>query len=109
MDAITELADRLLARQRRGEEWGLEFEIEYGALTDEERSAFDALVEQRIAHGQERLEAIEATNAALKALLRLLVGSDAPPGATLAEALDAGHIGWLDVVDAIHGVVPNPT
>jgi hypothetical protein len=37
MDEITKLADRLRAKQRRGEELGLEFEVEYGALTDEER------------------------------------------------------------------------
>ena len=84
---VTELADRLLARQRRGEELGSEFEIEYGALTDDERDAYDALVEQRLAHGQERLEAIEATNAALKELLRLQVRK--APGMTVREAIAA--------------------
>ena len=106
MDRITELADRLLARQRRGERWDLEFEIEYGALTDEEQDAYDALVEQRVAHGQERLEAIEATNAALKELLRLQVRK--APGMTVREAIGSGHISLLEVVEAIHGV-PDPT
>lgn len=73
MDEITELADRLRAKQRRGEELGLEFEIEFGALTDDERDEFLALQDQRIAHGEERVEAIEAQNRALKALLRVQV------------------------------------
>jgi hypothetical protein len=39
---------------------GVEFEIEFGALTSEERDEFLALQDQRIAHGDERLEAIGA-------------------------------------------------
>jgi hypothetical protein len=50
MDEITELADRLRAKQRRGEELGLEFEIDFASLTDEERPAFIALMNERIAH-----------------------------------------------------------
>ena len=33
---VAELADRQQARQRRGEAWDLEFEIEFGGLTDEQ-------------------------------------------------------------------------
>ena len=73
MDEITDLADRLRAKRRRGEEPGLEFEPDFASLTDEERDAFLALMYERIAHAQERLEAIEASVAALKALLRLQV------------------------------------
>ena len=42
-DEVTELADRLQAKQRRGEAWDLEFEVGFGALTDEERDRFMAL------------------------------------------------------------------
>jgi galactokinase/mevalonate kinase-like predicted kinase len=106
-DEVAELADRLLAKQRRGEELGVEFEIEFGALTDEERDDFVALMDERAAHGKEKLEAIEATNGALKALLRLLVSSDAPPGTTLGQALVAGYISVLEVVEAVR-TVPDP-
>ena len=50
------------------------------------------------------MEAIEAQNRALKALLRLLMSSDAPPGATLGQALVAGYIGVLEVVEAVRAV-----
>jgi hypothetical protein len=59
-DEVAELADRLLAKQRRGEELGVEFEIEFGALTDEERDDFMALMDERAAHGEEMLEAIRS-------------------------------------------------
>jgi hypothetical protein len=104
MDETTELADRLQAKQRRGEAWDLEFKIEFGALTDEERDAFLALMNERAAHGKEKLEAIEAQYRALKALLRLLLSSDAPPGTTLWEAGHAEYIGVMEVVEAVRAV-----
>jgi hypothetical protein len=91
-------------RLRRGEDPGFEF----GGLTEAERDAFMALVRQRIAHGEEVLEAVEANVRALKALLVLVVSS-APSGSrTLGEALQAGHISIQDVVDAIPGAEPDP-
>jgi hypothetical protein len=67
-----------------------------------------ALVRQRIAHGEEVLEAVEANVRALKALLVLVVSS-APPGSrTLGETLQAGYISIQDVVDAIRGAEPDP-
>ena len=80
-------------------------EIEFGALTDEERDDFLALMDERAAHAEERLEAIEVQNRALKALLRLQVQT--APGMSLREAIGSGHIGLLEVVDAIQGV-PDP-
>jgi hypothetical protein len=67
-----------------------------------------ALINERAAHREERLEAIQAQVGALKALLRLLISSDAPPRATLAEALDASHISLVEVVESIRGAVPDP-
>ena len=58
MDEIVDLADRIAAKQRRGEEWEFEFEIEFTALTEDERDQFLALTEQRTAHKQERLETL---------------------------------------------------
>ena len=46
-DEIAELADRLRAKLRRGEEPGLEFEIEFASLTDDEPDEFLALFDQR--------------------------------------------------------------
>lgn len=54
-DEIAELADRLRAKRRRGEEPGLEFEIEFASLTDDERDEFLALLDQRASHGEEKL------------------------------------------------------
>jgi hypothetical protein len=56
MDEIVDLADRMRAKQRRGEEPGIEFEIEFGALTAAEQDDFVALQNERIAHGEEVLE-----------------------------------------------------
>ena len=67
-----------------------------------------ALMDERAAHGKEKLEAIEATYGALKALLRLLLSSDAPPGTTLWEAGQAGYIDVMQVVETIRGAVPDP-
>lgn len=102
MDEITELADRLRVKQRRGEGWELEFEVEYGGLTDEQRDDFLTLHSERIAHGEERLEAIEAQNRALKALLRLQVRR--APGMTVREAIGSGRISILEVVEALRAV-----
>lgn len=53
-DEIAELADRLRAKLRRGEEPGLEFEIEFASLTDDEPDEFLALFDQRASHGEEK-------------------------------------------------------
>jgi hypothetical protein len=60
-DEIADLADRLRAKQRRGEDPDFEFEIEFGALTADEQDAFVALLRQRTAHGQEGLKASPRT------------------------------------------------
>jgi hypothetical protein len=67
-----------------------------------------ALLDERIAHREERLEGITETNRALKALFVLWVRSDAPPGMSLPEAIGSGHIRLLEVVEAILGAVPDP-
>jgi hypothetical protein len=103
MDEIAELADRMRAKQLRGEEPGMELAVDFFSLTGEEQDRYIMLMNERTAHGKERVEALEASNAAMKSLLRLQVRSDAPPDATLAEAIDAGHISWLEIIEAIDG------
>jgi hypothetical protein len=83
---ISELADRL---QRASD---LEFEIEWGALTDEERDAFMALVRQRTAHGEEVLEALEEN----VRILRLLF------------AWQEGALTTLQFVERVRGELPDP-
>jgi hypothetical protein len=77
-----------------------------GALTGDERDELMALLDGRIAHGEERLEALEENNRALKALLVLQV--QRAPGMTLTEAIGSGRIGILEVIQAIRGAVPDP-
>ena len=72
-DEVVELADRIEERRRRGEDYELEFELEWGALTDEERDEFMVLMRQRRAHAGDVLEAIEANIRVLQALLVLQV------------------------------------
>jgi predicted Fe-S protein YdhL (DUF1289 family) len=103
--AVAELADRMLEKYRRGEEPGLEDRLAWDGLTDEERDQFMALMEQRAAHGEECLEAIEAQSRALKALLRLQVRR--APSMSIREAIGSGHFGLLEVAEAI-GAVPDP-
>jgi hypothetical protein len=66
-----------------------------------------ALLNERTAHANEVLEAKEADNRILQALLDLLVLS-APPGTTLGEALVAGYVGVMEAVDVIRGAVTDP-
>ena len=106
-DVVTELADRLLAKQRRGEELGLEFEVEFGALTHEERDEFLALMDERAAHGEEKLEALRENVRILRAFVGLVESSGAPPGTTLGQALVAGYISVLEVIESI-STVPEP-
>ncbi len=105
-DEVTELADRLLAKQRRGEELGVEFEIEFGALTDEERDDFIALMDERAAHGEEKLEALGENVRVLRALLGLIESSGAPPGTTLGQALVAGYVSVVALVESIRSAEP---
>ena len=56
---VADLADRMRAKQRRREDIEFEFRIEWGALTDEARDAFMALMDQRRAHGEEQLASLE--------------------------------------------------
>ena len=106
-DEITELADRLRAKQRRGEEPGLEFELDFASLTDEERPAFIALLNERIAHGEEKLEALGEDVRILGALLDLVASSGAPTGTTLGQALQVGYVSVLEIVEAVRAV-PDP-
>jgi len=96
-DEIADLADRSRAMSE------FQFGIEFAALTDAEREEFMALLEQRTAHGVEKLEAIEANVRAAKALLVLQV--EKAPGMTLAEAVGAGRISIKDTIEAIRSAV----
>ena len=49
-DEVVELADRIGERQRRGEDWEAEFEVDFGSLTEEEQDDYVALMQQRCAH-----------------------------------------------------------
>jgi hypothetical protein len=77
-----------------------------GALTGAEQAEFMALMDQRIARGEEKLEAVSENVRAAKALLVLLVRSGAPGDMGIGQALWSGYIGIQDVVEAIRGVVP---
>ncbi len=57
-DHVADLKDRVTERQLRGENWEAAFEVEFEALTDEEKDYFVALTKQRIAHAEEQTEAI---------------------------------------------------
>jgi hypothetical protein len=85
-DEIAELADR--ARELSE----FEFEIEFAALTEEERDAFFALFDERKAHGEERLEALQEDNRVLRLLL----------------AYREGAITAREFVEAVRGAVPDP-
>ena len=85
-DEIADVADRL---QRASD---FEFEIEWGALTDEERDVYMALMGQRRAHGQEVLEALVEN----VRILRLLF------------AWREGAITALEFVERVRGAVPDP-
>src|SRR5688572_25052770 len=98
-DEIADLADRIEARRKRGEDWELEFMVEFGALTKAEQEEFMTLMEQRIAHSGEKLEARQADMRCLKALADLL--QDQAPGMTLWEAGEAGQVRVQDVISAI--------
>jgi hypothetical protein len=67
-----------------------------------------ALMEERIAHGEEMLEALQKDNRVLLALATLVALSDTPPGATLWEAGQAGNIGVMQVVETIRSAVADP-
>jgi hypothetical protein len=86
MDEIADLADRL----RRASD--LEFEIEWGILTDEERDAFMSLMGQRTAHGEEVLEAFNEN-------VRIL---------QLLFAYQEGALTALEFVDRVRGAVAEP-
>ena len=106
-DAIAELANRVRAKQRQGEEPGIEFELGFASLTDEERDEFMALMEGRIAHGEERLEGLHENARVLQVLVDLVESSGAPSGTTLGQALVAGYVTVLEVVESIRAV-PDP-
>jgi hypothetical protein len=85
-DVVTELADRVQDPD------GLEFEIEWHALTDEEREEFEALMDQRVAAGGEKLEALEENNRILALLL----------------AYDQRTITAMEFVERVRCAVPDP-
>jgi hypothetical protein len=58
-DEVRDLADRIAAKQRRGEEWRSEFSVEFWGFTAAEKWEYVALMEQRNAHRDEELEAIK--------------------------------------------------
>jgi hypothetical protein len=85
-DAVADLADRARAMSE------FQFAIEWGALTDAERHEFMALMDQRRAHGEEKLEALGEN----LRVLRLLF-------AYQEEAITA-----LEFVERVRGAVPDP-
>ena len=91
-DEIAQLADRMRAKMRRGEDPGLEFETEFGALTDDERGKFVALMEERAAHGKEKVEALDENNRILALLL----------------AHRQGTITTMEFVERVRGALPDP-
>ena len=61
-DAVAELAARMTEKYRRGVEPGLEDRLAWDGLTDQERDQFMADSYQQIAHGKEKLEALDENN-----------------------------------------------
>ena len=90
-DVVAEFADRIRERQRRGEDYEAEFEIEWESLTDEERDDFLALMKQRTAHSAEVL-------AALAENVRIL---------WLLFAWKEGALTTLEFVERVRGAVPD--
>jgi hypothetical protein len=68
------------------------FEIEFGALTTTEQDEFLVLLDQRIAHGRERLEAVSENVRILKLLF----------------LYKQGYITALEFVERVRGAVPDP-
>ena len=66
-----------------------------------------ALLEQRVAQRTEQLEAISENVRILEAIAAVIERSGAPPGTTLGQALVAGYVSLLEVVEAIRSV-PDP-
>lgn len=95
-DLLAEIADRWLERYGRGDDPGLEEELDWGGLTELERGQLMDLIEQRRLAREERLEAAEAEVRALEAVADLV-----PSGATLGEALTAGDVTPEQVITAI--------
>jgi hypothetical protein len=69
-----------------------EFRAEWEALTGEERDQFLTLMDQRRAHGEERLEAVEEN----VRILRLIL------------AYKEGEITAMEFVERVRGAVPDP-
>jgi hypothetical protein len=87
-DEIAEMADRFLAM----EELGLEFEIDFASLTAAEQDELVSVMNGRVAHGQEKLEALVEN-------VRIL---------GLLFAWRQGSITALECVERIRGAVPDP-
>ena len=85
-DDVADLADPARAMS------GFQFAIEWAALTDAEPDEFMALMRQRSAHGEEKLEALEEH----VRVLRLLF-------AYQEEAITA-----REFVERVRGAVPDP-
>ena len=85
-DDVADLADRSRAMSE------FQFAIEWGALTGAECDEFMALMDQRIAHGEEKLEALQEN----VRILRLLF------------AHQEGAISTLEFVERVRGAVPDP-
>ena len=102
MDEIADFADRARGMSE------FEFEIEWLALTADEREDFLVLMDQRRAQRTEKLEALQENVRILSARRDLIVASGAPAGMGLGEALVTGHIDVLKVVESMRDAVPNP-
>jgi hypothetical protein len=74
----------------------------------DEHDADLALLQERIAHREERLEGLTENVRILRALVDLLERSGAPPSTTLGQALAlvAGYISVLEVVESIRVLDP---
>lgn len=115
-DPVVELADRMRAKQLRGENTDLELEIDFHSFNATEQAEFIALMNGRKAHAQDKLEGL-AENVRILLALDALLEAKAPSGLTLWEAGEAGYITVLDLVEAIRSIVldaddhpqPDPT
>ena len=91
MDEIADLADRAVARYRRGEDWEFEFGIDWESLPPVEQVDIMALLYVLLDHAEEKLEAVSEDVRIAKLLLRR----------------DVGQITAREFVEQVRGVVPD--
>jgi hypothetical protein len=77
-DEVRDLADRVAAKQARGEEWEFEADLELAGFTKAEQEEYTTFVDQRTAHASEKLEALTEDVRIVKLLFAYEQGAITP-------------------------------